>query len=293
MIKSVKGPNDSDLKIFDMQYYENEIDLFESFLEGTLMLGTIKIVREFVKCKDRVQNEGGDQFCYLTTMRDTRYKDNEIHASIGLVHGFAQNQNIAFFESGLAHAMNGFDVTLIDMKGFGLSSGTRRGGVLLQDSGEQIGLMLQKMRKDKPAFIIGHSMGCMNTQNFLINNPSINVAGTIYTAPFFEFAKEQKVSFDRKILGRILKLLGEEVIILSTLETTFLAKCKLFWRNSMSVVNGTTHPLLSGQSFCSMVDGIHDVQDNQHKTTIPYLLLIAGRDKIVDNAGANRFFNTK
>ena len=72
VIKTVKGPNGSDLKIFDMQYYENELDIFESFIEGTLMLDTIKITREFVKCQDRVQNEG-EQFCYLTTMRDTRF----------------------------------------------------------------------------------------------------------------------------------------------------------------------------------------------------------------------------
>lgn len=61
----------------------------------------------------------------------------------------------------------------------------------------------------------------------------------------------------------------------------------------MSVLNGTAHPCLSGRAFTSMVDSVRDVQDNQDKTTTPYLLLIGGRDKIVDNAGANNFYNTK
>lgn len=33
----------------------------------------------------------------------------------------------------MAHAMNGFEVTMIDAKGFGLSSGSRAGGTLLED----------------------------------------------------------------------------------------------------------------------------------------------------------------
>ena len=187
--------------------------------------------------------------------------------------------------------MNGFDVMLIDAKGFGLSSGTRRGGVLLEDGLEQIGLMLQKQRKDKPTFIIAHSMGCINTENFLTNNRDINVAGVVYTTPFFEFSKHGKVTLDRKILGRLVKMMGEELILNSVLQVSWLSKCKLFWRNSMSVLNGTTHPTVSGQSFSSMVDCVQDVQDNQHNHTVPYLLLLAGKDKIVDNVGANNFFD--
>jgi alpha-beta hydrolase superfamily lysophospholipase len=51
---------------------------------------------------------------------------------------------------------------MIDTKGFGYSSGTRAGSFVLQDSHEQIGLMLKRFRTDKPAFLIGHSMGSMN-----------------------------------------------------------------------------------------------------------------------------------
>ena len=50
---------------------------------------------------------------------------------------------------------------MIDLRGFGYSSGVRCKEVTLYDSHENIGAMLMKFRNDKPAFVIGHSMGCL------------------------------------------------------------------------------------------------------------------------------------
>jgi pimeloyl-ACP methyl ester carboxylesterase len=87
------------------------------------------------------------------------------------------------------HALNGFEVHLIDLVGFGFSGGTRCSDFSLEDSHENIGAMLQRFRDDKPAFLMGHSMGCLITQTFLLKNPNINLAGVIYGAPFFKMAK--------------------------------------------------------------------------------------------------------
>ena len=53
--------------------------------------------------------------------------------------------------------------------------------------------MLKKIRDDKPCFLVGHSMGCMNNQTFLIQNPNLNLAGVIHTAPFFGFPEAAQV----------------------------------------------------------------------------------------------------
>jgi alpha-beta hydrolase superfamily lysophospholipase len=58
------------------------------------------------------------------------------------------------------HALNGFEVQMVDFKGFGYSSGPRVGGFSTIDAHEQIGSLLQRVRTDKPLFVIGHSMGC-------------------------------------------------------------------------------------------------------------------------------------
>jgi len=48
-----------------------------------------------------------------------------------MLHGFGQNTNICFFEAMIQYALNGFEVTSVDTKGFGYSSGTRAGGFVL------------------------------------------------------------------------------------------------------------------------------------------------------------------
>ena len=154
------------------------------------MLGSIKIVREFVNVKDRCARDdafkGFDHFCYYTKVVDTSIEDPV--ATLGLVHGFIQNQNNCYFESAIHHALNGFEVHMIDLRGYGCSSSVRCKDFNLYDSHEHIGMMINKFRDDKPAFIIGHSMGCKITQTFLIRNPDVNLAGVIYAAPFFRFA---------------------------------------------------------------------------------------------------------
>ena len=43
------------------------------------------------------------------------------------------------------------------------------------------------MRPDLPLFLMGHSMGCLALNSYLALNPAVadNVAGVIYSAPFF------------------------------------------------------------------------------------------------------------
>lgn len=94
---------------------------------------------------------------------NTSVPSEDVVASLGLIHGFVQNQNNCFFESAVHHALNGFEVHMIDLKGFGYSGGTRCKNFTLYDSHEHIGSMLQRFRNDKPAFVFGHSMGCLIT----------------------------------------------------------------------------------------------------------------------------------
>jgi alpha-beta hydrolase superfamily lysophospholipase len=51
--------------------------------------------------------------------------DRESIATIAMVHGFAENSMTSFLETAMHHALNGFEVVLADMKGFGYASGIR------------------------------------------------------------------------------------------------------------------------------------------------------------------------
>ena len=92
IVKTVPGPNDKTFNLYDLDWYQNELNKFELFLEGDLMLGTIKISREYMVVKDQLadtdQFKGFDHFTYYTKIVDTSKDDSEIVASLGLIHGF-------------------------------------------------------------------------------------------------------------------------------------------------------------------------------------------------------------
>ena len=97
-IKDVKEENSQrfgSFKVYDLNYYQDEINLFEAFYTGEIQIGHIKITREFVKCKDRLADKNGeyDSFTYFTRMVDTRRAGSgnssggEIIATLGITHG--------------------------------------------------------------------------------------------------------------------------------------------------------------------------------------------------------------
>jgi len=137
------GPDDAtggqrEFKVYDLNYYADEIDQFEWWYEGELMLGSIKVVREFVPCDDRLSKTKfcDAQFFYMTKIIDTKFADKDIVGTMCMIHGFSENSSVSHFEGALMHAMNGFEVVMIDYKGFGFSSGPRGGGFKVQDSHE-------------------------------------------------------------------------------------------------------------------------------------------------------------
>ena len=74
---------------------------------------------------------GEKHFMYKTTIFDTRFKQDERLATICCLHGFSRHAANTFFESGITFALNGFEVVMIDNKGYGYSSGTRHAGFSL------------------------------------------------------------------------------------------------------------------------------------------------------------------
>ena len=71
-------------------------------------------------------------FSLHTRLNDTSLFEEDYKATIAIVHGFGENSDI-FLESALVFALNGFDVHLIDLRGFGFSGGARCGGNTVKD----------------------------------------------------------------------------------------------------------------------------------------------------------------
>lgn len=97
----MKGPGGKEFKIYDLEYYANELDKFEQWFMGDLMIGSIKISRTFEDCEDRISKTPhcDKHFMYKTVMRDTNIEDSDLVATLAMLHGFGQNTNICFFEA--------------------------------------------------------------------------------------------------------------------------------------------------------------------------------------------------
>ena len=146
--------------------------------------------------------------------------------------------------------------------------------------------MLKQARADKPLFIQGHSMGCMNTQQFLTRNPSIRPAGVIYGAPYFEMPKSSEVGWVKYMQANLIKSIGEELVINPVLNAPFwVSKCKHYHRK-IHTIDGMCLPIISGGISISMMDNIRDVNQFASRHTLPTLIFNAGKDKIVDIKGA-------
>ena len=122
-----------------------------------------------------------------------------------------------------------------------------------------------------------------------MRNPSIQVAGLIYGAPFFEFPKHSEVGLYKRLLVNSIKAMGEEIILSPMINVHWVCHEKAYFKKLMDM-NGTVFPLLSGGISCSMIDCINDVGTFSHRHTLPVLLLTAGKDKVVDNLGAREFY---
>jgi len=58
-----------------------------------------------------------------------------------MVHGFGEHQN-AHLEMALHHALNGFEVLMVDLYGFGLTYGVRGAGWTIYDQQENVGTLI-------------------------------------------------------------------------------------------------------------------------------------------------------
>jgi alpha-beta hydrolase superfamily lysophospholipase len=74
----------------------------------------------------------------------------------------------------------------------------------IQTFQDDISHSLRLLKPNLPLFIYGHSMGALTVTSFLINNPNLNIAGVILSAPFFAFTKESKMDDVKRILIRTL-----------------------------------------------------------------------------------------
>jgi len=129
-----------------------------------------------------------------------------------IIHGFGENSDL-FLESALNYAINGLDVHLIDLTGYGYSSGIRMACNTIDIFQEDLSFLLELVNPNLPLFLYGHSMGGLTVASFLTNNPDLNISGAVLTAPLMKMAEHNGVDTFKKIAINALVPLLDNVLI--------------------------------------------------------------------------------
>lgn len=132
------------------------------------------------------EKDDDDHFTMVSHMKNTA--KNEIVAKVAFVHGFAQCSDYTFLETAIQFALNGYEVWMCDLRGFGMSSGNRADKADILNMQRDVALMLQQIPSgDEPLYLFGHGMGSLVTESFLQINGNLSLSGLVQIAPFFGF----------------------------------------------------------------------------------------------------------
>ena len=109
------------MALYDIDWFKLGLNALENQEESEITVAKrIKIRRYSADCKTHPE-KGMNAF--MTEFMDLEHAEN-YKGSIGIIHGMAQCSD-SFYEIAFHLALNGFIVHLVDLEGFGFTSGCR------------------------------------------------------------------------------------------------------------------------------------------------------------------------
>jgi len=196
----------------------DKIDEELTFNFGTKEYDGVIIKREYIKSGGFLTTDSHKQLYKLlksgadqikVAYNNFCLKDSEPHSSIVLFHGIAehsQRYNAVCFK----FAKDGYDVHSVDYRPFGRSGGPKGAICYLGEYHEDMIACLKRTKINLPLFIFAHSMGCGSLITFLMNNPTLELAGVILSSPFVKVdcEKQNLRPIDQMMIRRLRYTIG-------------------------------------------------------------------------------------
>jgi acylglycerol lipase len=184
------------------QIIEEDQDAKTRFAQMSEFFIGRKIFDDVIISKEFVEDQEYQSRIYYTNIQT---KEPQKFASLLIVHGFGEHSS-RYIETAIQFAHANLDVHLFDFRGFGYSSGARF-MTSLTELYEDVILVLTKIFKNNPLFILAHSMGGGLILNFLKMNPNLKIAGLICSNPFFDMAHDPLSFLEKQVVSRLPKSL--------------------------------------------------------------------------------------
>ena len=206
-----------------------------------------------------------------------------------IVHGACEHST-RYLEVARHLADNKFEVHLFDKRGFGYSSGPRV-MTSVKDIFEDIMLVMTKIRKNNPLFVLAHSMGGAAMISFLKLNPHIKIAGLVLTNPFVNFPQRMKFNFIDKLIIKLLPDTLNSIMINNEIDPHILTRSEQtlgdIWKDRL------LNPMVTIKYCKTMIDFSDIVRNFNAKTKFnyPVFLITSMNDRLTEMDASCQFFD--
>ncbi|HPG41040.1 MAG TPA: lysophospholipase [bacterium] len=210
-------------------------------------------------------------------------------ANLLLVHGIGEHcgryKNVINYLLPL-----GIACYALDHQGHGRSGGKRGHVPHFSDFArdvEKLRVLTTPLYKDKPLYILGHSMGGLITLDYLLCYPQSPVAGIIFSSP--AFALSVHVPSWKYKLGKLMLKIAPSFTMSNGIKSDELS-------NDKQVVDSydrdeLVHGRISAAMFFTMLDVMENGQKQATSITKPLILMVGENDHIISKEGALRLFS--
>lgn len=178
----------------------------------------------------------------------------------------------------------------LDLQGHGRSGG-KRGHVphfsnFARDV-ERLRVLTSPMYKDKPLFILGHSMGGLIVLDYLLQYPNSPITGTIFSSPAFALAVQ--IPPWKYKLGSLMLKVAPSFTMSNGIKSDELS-------NDKQVVEAydrdeLVHGRISAAMFFTMLDVMQKGQEQASSITTPLILMVGQNDHVISTEGALQLFS--
>ena len=211
-------------------------------------------------------------------------------ANLIITHGHGEHSE---WYSRLAQNLvpRGYNIYAWDMLGYGQSPGKRGYVKNFQDHSENLvhfinSLKNQSSFKNKPFFLIGHSMGGMITLNTIIKNPNLGQAGTCLSSPLIDIFAPPPAYKDQ--LARLLLNVLPQFTMASGTRQKFLSRDVEVFKSYAKDPLRTT--MISPSTYLGILSTSDFIKKNAHKIDSPILFQLAGDDRIVSTSASEKIY---
>jgi acylglycerol lipase len=212
--------------------------------------------------------------------------EGETKAVLLVVHGLAEHSRR--YMNLVHHFLPlGYAVYAIDHLGHGRSDGARVYVERFTDYTDTVAAfreMIHERQKDKPVFLVGHSMGGLIGALYLLDHQG-ELAGAVLSGPTVKIP--DTIPAVTIFLGKVLSVLAPRLGLIA-LEAAGVSRDPAVVRayeNDPLVYRGKTTARLGSE----MLKTIRRVATEASRITLPLLILQGSADRLVDPSGAQMF----